>query len=136
MLHRRVEERRVQNRFRFLGFRSDTTALYSAADVFVLSSRSEGLPMVILESMMAGLPVLATSVGGVPDAVGDRGLLVEAANPEQLAFAMERILSEEGLADRLGRRGREHALSTYGVDRMVDDYICCYDALVARRVGA
>jgi len=136
MLHRRVEERSVQDRFRFIGFRSDTTALYSAADVFVLSSRSEGLPMVILESMMAGLPVIATRVGGVPDAVGDRGLLVEAANPEQLAFAMGRILSEEGLADRLGRTGREHALSTYGVDRMVDDYIACYNALVARRASA
>ena len=136
MLHRRVEERSVQDRFRFIGFRSDTTALYSAADVFVLSSRSEGLPMVILESMMAGLPVVATRVGGVPDAVGDRGLLVEAANAEQLAFAMGRILSEEGLADRLGRTGRKHALSTYGVDRMVDDYISCYDTLVARRAGA
>ena len=136
MLHRRVEERSVQDRFRFIGFRSDTTALYSAADVFVLSSSSEGLPMVILESMMAGLPVVATRVGGVPDVVGDSGLLVEAGNPEQLAFAMRRILSEEGLADRLGRTGREYALSTYGVDRMVDDYIACYDALGGRRAGA
>ena len=92
--------------------------------------------MVILESMMAGLPVVATRVGGVPDVVRDSGLLVEAANPEQLAFAMGRILSEEGLANRLGRTGKEHALSTYGVDRMVDDYIACYDALVARRAGA
>ena len=136
MLHRRVEERSVQDRFRFIGFRNDTPALYSAADVFVLSSRSEGLPVVILECMMAGLPVVATRVGGVPDAVGDRGLLVEAANPEQLAFAMGRILREEGLADRLGCTGREHALSTYGVDRMVDDYIACYDTLVARRASA
>ena len=136
MLHRRVEECSVQDRFWFLGFRSDTTALYSAADVFVLSSRSEGLPMVILESMMAGLPVITTRVGGVPDAVGDSGLLVEAGNPKQLAGAMGRILSEERLADRLGRTGREHAFSSYGVDRMIDDYIACYDALVTRRDGA
>ncbi|NIA11337.1 MAG: glycosyltransferase [Nitrospiraceae bacterium] len=136
MLHRRVEERGVQDRFWFIGFRSDTTALYSAADVFVLSSRSEGLPMVILESMMAGLPVIATRVGGVPDVVRDGGLLVEAADPGQLASAMGRMLSEEGLADRLGCTCREHALSTYGVDRMVDDYIACYDALVVRRSGA
>jgi len=136
MLHRRVEERSVQDQFRLIGFRSNTTALYSAADVFVLSSRSEGLPMVILESMMAGLPVIATRIGGVPDAVGDRGLQVEAANPKQLAGAMERMINEEGLADLLGRTGREHALSTYGVDRMVDDYIVCYDDLVARRSSA
>jgi len=137
ILHRRVEKRSIQDRFRFLGFRNDTTALYSAADVFVLSSRSEGLPMVILESMMAGLPVVATSVGGIPDAVGDNGLLVEPGNPKQLAFAMGQMLSEEGLADRLGQTGRKHALSTYGVNRMVDDYMACYyDALGIRRASA
>jgi glycosyltransferase involved in cell wall biosynthesis len=136
MLNRRVEERSVQGYWRFLGYRNDTTALYSAADAFVLSSRSEGLPLVILESMMAGLPVVATCVGGVPDVVGDNGLLVEPSNPKQLAGAMERMINEDGLADHLGRTGREHALSTYGVDRMVDDYIACYEALVARRAGA
>jgi glycosyltransferase involved in cell wall biosynthesis len=136
MLRCRVEERSIQDCWRFLGFRNDTTALYSAADAFVLSSRSEGLPLVVLESMMAGLPVVATCVGGVPDAVGDNGLLVKPANPRQLADAMERMINEEGLADRLGRTGREHVLSTYGVDRMVDDYIACYEAMVVRKDGA
>jgi glycosyltransferase involved in cell wall biosynthesis len=136
MLRRRVEVHSVQDYWRFLGYRNDTTALYSAADAFVLSSRSEGLPLVVLESMMAGLPVIATRVGGVPGAVGDKGLLVDAANPKQLAGAMEQMINEDGLADRLGRTGREHALSTYGVDRMVDNYIACYDALVTRRAGA
>jgi glycosyltransferase involved in cell wall biosynthesis len=135
MLHCRAEKRSVQDQFRFLGFRNDTTALYSAADVFVLSSRSEGLPMVILESMMAGLPVIATCVGGVPDAVGDNGLLVEPANPRQLAVAMERIINEDSLADRLGRSGQIHALAEYGIDRMLDDYIACYETIVARRAG-
>lgn len=136
MLSCRVEERSVQDYWRFMGYRNDTTALYSAADAFVLSSRSEGLPLVVLESMMAGLPVVATSVGGVPDAVGENGLLVEPANPKQLAGAMERMINEDGLSDRLGRIGREHVLSTYGVNRMVDDYIACYEAMVARRAGA
>jgi glycosyltransferase involved in cell wall biosynthesis len=133
MLSRRVEKRSVQDCWRFLGYRNDTTALYSAADAFVLSSRSEGLPLVVLESMMAGLPVVTTCVGGVPHAVGDYGLLVEPANPKQLAGAMERMINEDGLADRLGCTGREHVFSTYSVDRMVDDYIACYKALVFRR---
>jgi len=133
MLRRRVEERSIQDYWRFLGYRNDTTALYSAADAFVLSSCSEGLPLVVLESMMAGLPVVATRVGGVPDAVGDNGLLVESANPKQLADAMERMINEDDLTDHLGRTGREHALSIYGVDRMVDDYIACYEAMVARK---
>jgi len=133
MLSCRVEERRIQNYWRFLGYRNDTTALYSAADAFVLSSHSEGLPLVILESMMASLPVVATCVGGVPDAVGNNGLLVEPANPKQLADAMEQMINEDGLADRLGRIGREHVLSIYGVDRMVDDYVACYETVVARK---
>ena len=136
MLRCRVEERKIQDCWRFLGYRNDTTALYSAADVFVLSSRSEGLPLVVLESMMAGLPVVATRVGGVPDAVGDNGLLVEPGNPEQIAVAMNRMINEKGLADRLRRTGREHVLSTYGVELMVDNYIACYEALVARKAGA
>ena len=136
MLHRRMEEKSVQDRFQFLGFRDDTTALYSAADIFVLSSLSEGLPMVILESMMAGLPVVATSVGGVPDVVGNNGLLVEAANPKQLAGAMNRMINKDGLTNSIGRTGREHVLSTYGVDRMVDDYIACYETMVSRRASA
>jgi len=136
MLHRRMEEKSVQDRFQFLGFRDDTTALYSAADVFVLSSLSEGLPMVILESMMAGLPVVATSIGGVPDVVGNNGLLVEAANPKQLAVAMNRMINKDGLTNSIGRTGREHVLSTYGVDRMVDDYIACYETMISRRASA
>jgi len=133
MLLRRVEEKGVGKRFHFLGFRPDTAALYSAADAFVLCSRSEGLPMVILEAMMAGLPVIATRVGGVPDALGDRGLLVEPGKPEQLAHAMERMVLEDRLAHRLGRAGKAHASSQFGVGRMVEAYIACYRSLVEKR---
>lgn len=136
MLTRRVTERGVGDLCRFLGYRSDTAALYSAADVFVLSSRSEGLPMVVLESMMAGLPVVATRVGGVPGAVEDRGLLVDAGNPAQLAGAMGRMLGEEGLAARLGRSGQAHATAVFGVDRMIEEYLGCYRGLLRRDAGA
>lgn len=125
-LARRLDERGVGDCCTFIGFRQDTAALYAAADAFVLSSRSEGLPMVILEAMMAGLPVVATKVGGIPDAVGERALLVDAAQPAQLAAAMARLMREPSLAETLGSTGKVHVEGTFGVERMVDDYVWWY----------
>jgi glycosyltransferase involved in cell wall biosynthesis len=126
MLMERLKERQVEDCFTFLGFRRDTAGLYGAADAFVLSSRSEGLPMVILEAMMAGLPVVSTRVGGIPDAVGDQVLLADAAQPTQLAQAMERLMAEPALAETLGSEGRAYVEKTFGVERMVDEYIEWY----------
>ena len=128
-----VQDRGVEEYCRFLGFRADTHALYSAADVFVLSSRSEGLPMVILESMMAGLPVIATRVGGVPEAVGENGVLVNPRQPAQLAKAMGLMLTQDGLIERLGRSGKIHTRKVFGVERMVDDYIACYRTVINKK---
>ena len=111
---------------RFLGFRDDTAALYSAADCFVLSSRSEGLPMVILEAMTAGLPVISTDVGGIYDAVGNHVLLVEPQHPTQLAEAMDTLMMQPRLQGRLAEGGRKHVEQHFGVTRMVDEYLQWY----------
>jgi len=133
-LARRLDERGVGYWCTFIGFRQDTAALYAAADAFVLSSRSEGLPMVILEAMMAGLPVVATKVGGIPDAVGERALLVDAARPEQLAVAMARLMREPSLVETLGSTGKAHVEETFGVERMVDDYVALYAKIVGSAI--
>jgi len=118
----------------FLGFRSDTAALYSAADVFVLSSRSEGLPMVLLEAMTAGLPVAATRVGGVPSAVpAEAGLLVDPASPDDLADAMATLADDADLRARLGAEARRTALQRHGVDAMVDRYVAAYEAAIGHK---
>lgn len=114
---------------RFLGFRDDTAALYSAADGFVLSSRSEGLPMVILEAMTAGLPVVSTRVGGIPDAVGDNVLLVDAQNPEQLAETMRKIIYDVGGRKELAGKGKAHVEQNFGVERMVEAYVEWYGSV-------
>jgi glycosyltransferase involved in cell wall biosynthesis len=114
---------------RFLGYRADAAALYSAADAFVLSSRKEGLPMVLLEAMAAGLPVVATRVGAVPSVVqdGSDGLLVDAATPSGLAEAMSRLLSERPLGKRLGEAARSRIRERYGVERMTEGYLAVFE---------
>ncbi|MBE3098098.1 MAG: glycosyltransferase family 4 protein [Planctomycetes bacterium] len=114
---------------RFLGYRADVAALYSAADAFVLSSRKEGLPMVLLEAMAAGLPVVATRVGAVPSVVqdGSDGLLVDAAFPAGLAEAMLRLLSERPLGNRLGKAARSRIRERYSVERMTEGYLAVFE---------
>lgn len=87
----------------FAGQLSDVDAYYRAADVMALPSHSEGSPYVLLEAMAAGLPVAATSVGGVPEMVVDNesALLVAPREPQAMADALHRILTDEGLARRL-----------------------------------
>lgn len=110
---------------RLLGFRADVHQLYSAADALVVSSRSEGLPMVVLEAMTAGLPILSTAVGGIPDAVPqDCGRMVEPANPSNLANGMLEFLQLSKL-DRLAMGGaaRQYALQRFGLETMTSRYL-------------
>ncbi len=129
MLMEKTKQEKVEDCMLFLGFRSDTPALYNGADVFVLSSRSEGLPMVILESMMAGLPVVATRVGGIPQMMGDNGILVEPGDPEVLADAMQLCLQDKEKRDTIAQKGKALVESRYSMDRMVDSYIQLYSDL-------
>ena len=94
-----------------LGERGDVRELLADADVFVLSSRSEGLPISILEAMAAGLPVVASCVGGVGEIVVDAetGFLVPVGNEGALAAAIERLLADSSLRRRLGAAGRARA---------------------------
>lgn len=121
----------IEGHCKFLGFRDDTVALYSAADTFVLSSRSEGLPMVILEAMTAGLPVIATRVGGIPDAVGANVFLVDSENPPQLAEAMNQLMSDDRLRNDLATKGKDHVETNFGVERMVDEYVEWYNQVLS-----
>lgn len=109
---------KLGDRVRFLGFRDDIPDLLRAADLFVLSSYLEGLGTSVLDAMAAGLPVVATRVGGVPEIVkdGETGMLVPPRDPEALAHAMALLADDPGMRDRLGSNGRSLARS-YDADR-------------------
>jgi glycosyltransferase involved in cell wall biosynthesis len=95
--------RGLDEHFVFLGTRTDTARLMAGADVLVLPSHQEGLPVALMEAMSAGLPVVATIVGGVPDVVTDdvEGLLVPPGRPDALADAVGRVAGDAALRSRL-----------------------------------
>ena len=92
----------------FTGFRRDVGAILRMLDVFVLSSYLEGLGTSVLDAMLVGLPIVATRVGGIPEAVedGENGLLVPPRSPEALSEAICRLLEDRAMRERLGRRGK------------------------------
>jgi len=120
-------------RVRLMGFRADVPDVLRAADVFCLPSDMEGLPNAILEACAAGLPVVATAVGGVPELVvdGETGLLVAPGRPDALADAIGRLLDDAPLARRLADAGRQRVAATFDVDAVAERYQAMYEALVA-----
>jgi glycosyltransferase involved in cell wall biosynthesis len=108
----------------FLGARNDVSEVLLAADAFVMSSISEGLPMVMLEAMAAGVPCVATAVGGIPGLLGsDRGLLVPARDSAALARAMASVAQSPELRARLVANATANLRNNHALDAIVDRYL-------------
>src|SRR6267378_948599 len=119
----------------FLGFRTDVEALLRAADFFCTPTSSEGLGSSILEAMAAGLPVVATRVGGIPEIVEDgrTGVLVPPSDPAAFAESMVAMAARADLRREMGKSGREHA-GRFSADRTAEGtYVVYRAALKARR---
>jgi len=109
------------------GMRRDVPALLAAFDLFVLSSRTEGLPLAIPEAMATGLPVVATAVGGLPGIVPrECGLLVPSGDAHALGGAIDALARDRYRARAMGRAARSHALDRFSIDRMTDAYEAIY----------
>ncbi|MDQ2982480.1 MAG: glycosyltransferase [Actinomycetota bacterium] len=135
-LRRQVRERGLGHVALVTGRRMDAHDIIAAADVFVLTSRTEAMPLALLEAMALGRAVVSTNVGGIKDAISDgqTGLLVPPADAPALAAALGRVLDDRALRRRLGEHAqrfvREHATEQAMVDRYIDIYAT---ALVLRR---
>ncbi len=125
----------IGDRVRLVGERRDVPELLAGADLFVLPSASEGMPVSVLEAMAAGLPVVGSRVGGVPELVvdGETGLLVEPGDPEALAAAIGRLVADPELRRQLGDAGRERAQRRFALEPFRRAHVELYSRELARR---
>lgn len=125
----------LEDRVELTGTRDDVVGVLARADVFVLSSRSEGMPMSALEAMAAGLPVVASAVGGVPEVVvdGQTGVLVPPEDAPALRAAIERLLVDPSLRRRFGEAGRQRAAETFAFPRWQAAHLELYTEQLAQR---
>lgn len=136
LVRKELERLGVVENFVFTGFRSDVARMMSAFDVFVLSTHFEGLPLVVLEAMSVGLPVVATAVNGIPEVIDreDVGLLFAHEDADALARHLTATLTERALAARLGAAGRESVRQRFGMETFAENVAALYtEALAARR---
>jgi glycosyltransferase involved in cell wall biosynthesis len=122
----------VQGATRFLGVREDVPELVAEAACVVLASDYEGCPLSVIEAMAAGVPVVATRVGGVPEVVRDgvTGILAEPGSPDGLARGLAELLGDGARAAELGRAGREHARERFSREQMAAATAEIYERLV------
>jgi glycosyltransferase involved in cell wall biosynthesis len=126
----------LDGRVRFVGTREDVPEFMTVADGYVMSSAWEGMPMVLLEAAAAGLPIVATRVGGNQEVVqeGVSGFLVAPGDDQALAAAMLRLMALPETERRaMGARGREQVRREYGLERVVDRYETIYRGVLDRK---
>lgn len=118
-----------------LGVRRDVPAVLPALDVFAMSSDTEGLPLVVLEAMATGLPVVSTAVGGIPNVVdeGQTGLLVPPADEQALRDRLARLKDDPAESRAMGARARDAAVTRYSAERMQRDYLELYAHVLSRQ---
>jgi len=128
-----AREHGFQDRLHLLTHRDDIPNLLAAADVFAMPSLWEGLPLALLEAMLAGKAIVASRISGIPEAVTDgvEGLLSTAGEVTSLRHALGRLLSDSGLRTRLGAAALARGRREFTVEAMVDAYERCYRAALA-----
>jgi glycosyltransferase involved in cell wall biosynthesis len=108
--------------------------LYRRCGIFVFPSDREGAPAALLEAMSEGLAVVASNSAGVPEVVGQAGLLVAPRDPAGIAGALQRLASEPRLADELGKLARERVLAEFNWPALAQRYLQLYGEVIARRI--
>ncbi|HSN18152.1 MAG TPA: glycosyltransferase [Gammaproteobacteria bacterium] len=135
VLQDKVDSLGLKDRVIFTGLRKDVPEVLAASAVSVLPSLSEGISNALLESMAAGTPVVATQVGGTPEAIehGEQGLLIPPGDSDALACAISRVLSDPALAARLGNNGRRRVAEEFSFEAVVRRTEALYRELLAAK---
>ena len=124
-----VAQNNLRGKVTFTSERHDIPEILAASDILVLASRWEGLPLVIIEAEIAGLPVVASGVGGVPELIEDgvTGFIVPPRNPRALACVLQRLIDDAHLRRRVGSAARKKALHEFTFDHMLTKTRQLYD---------
>lgn len=135
IVHAEAERLDLSEVVRFHGMRDDVNRFLAEADLFILPSLSEGIAITLLEAMAAGLPVVATDVGGNREVVisGETGALVPVGDPEAVAAAIIYVLTNPEMARRWGAAGRERVATDFNIERTVMAYQDAYIELLGNR---
>jgi glycosyltransferase involved in cell wall biosynthesis len=135
VLRKLAHELAIENRVRFAGERKDVGDWLARADLFVLSSLTEGMPVSLIEALAAGLPFVVTNVGAMPEvaALSGAGAVVEANRPEALAAAIVKYAKDRDQLPELRRRAREAYDRHFTPDRMVSAYTRLYEECLRGR---
>lgn len=131
-VERQVAALGIAERVHFAGWQRDMPAVYAALDVLVLTSLNEGTPVTAIEALAAGVPVVATDVGGVADVVHDKetGLLVPPGNADALVRSISALLLDTGRGLAMAQAGQQDVLARFGRDRLIADMEALYRSLL------
>jgi glycosyltransferase involved in cell wall biosynthesis len=132
-LESQIKDLGLQNMAKLLGSRTEIPAAIKAFDIFVLASRKEGLPYTILEAMQAGLPIVATAVGGIPEALADAGILVSPENPEELAGTITSLLANADKQKNLSQKALERS-KLFTEQKMLDETEKIYKQVINKTI--
>ncbi len=137
VLKRQAAELGIEDLVIFTGFRKDVPQVLAAMDIFALPSRTEGIPIALLEACISSLPVVAARVGGVPEVIhhAENGLLVEPVDPGDLSDALGTLLDDEALAKRLAAQASIDIPIRFSLDEMVYGTRQAYAAALEHRKG-
>ena len=133
-LEKQIKQLNLAKRVLLPGFREDVMSLMKSADLFVMSSVTEGLGSAVLDAMAMGQAVVGTRAGGIPEAVvpDETGLLVEPSDSKALATAIITLLKDDALRKQFGEAGRARVAEHFGVDRLVEGTLAVYERAVGR----
>ena len=127
-----VKELGLEKKFIFAGHTSDVVGAYRSGDIIALSSISEAFPYSVVEAMMCEKPVIATDVGGIAEALGDTGILVNPRDEEEFADAIIKLVDDPVLRETMGSEGRERAVNLFSINKMLDNHVKSYITLAAK----
>jgi len=127
-LHEKSKRENIHDRIIFTGRRRDIPDILSCFDIFVMPSIAEGLPNALLEAMAMGKPIVATTVGGIPEVIknGFNGLLVPPGDPVTLAAAIKELLDDRQLAARMGQAARDLVVTRYSIKETAQKWQSLY----------